>query len=113
MATRRSNDSRRTSQSSVGTGTEEASGAPRESAAPARPRKRSSDSKQDATRPAGAVSAGVTVSADVRRGMIAEAAYLRAERRGFAAGHEVEDWLAAEKEVDAQLASGHVWGGPQ
>jgi len=28
------------------------------------------------------------------------AAYLRAERRGFAPGHEVEDWLAAEIEVD-------------
>jgi len=36
--------------------------------------------------------------------MIAEAAYLRAERRGFLAGHEEEDWLAAEKEVDALLS---------
>ncbi|HUL47692.1 MAG TPA: DUF2934 domain-containing protein [Steroidobacteraceae bacterium] len=42
--------------------------------------------------------------------MIAEAAYLRAERRGFAAGHETEDWLAAEVEVDALLELGH--GGP-
>ena len=32
---------------------------------------------------------------------IAEAAYYRAERRGFAAGQEVEDWLAAEAEVIA------------
>lgn len=46
----------------------------------------------------------VKVSADTRRAMIAEAAYLRAERRGFAAGHEEEDWLAAEKEVDALLS---------
>ena len=30
---------------------------------------------------------------------IAEAAYYRAERRGFAPGQEVEDWLAAEKEI--------------
>ena len=30
---------------------------------------------------------------------IAEAAYYRAERRGFTPGQEVEDWLAAEKEV--------------
>ncbi|HEY2591515.1 MAG TPA: DUF2934 domain-containing protein [Steroidobacteraceae bacterium] len=44
------------------------------------------------------------VSADTRRAMVAEAAYLRAERRGFAAGHEEEDWLAAEKEVDALLS---------
>jgi hypothetical protein len=42
--------------------------------------------------------------------MIAEAAYLRAERRGFAPGHEAEDWLAAEVEVDALLKLGH--GGP-
>ena len=45
----------------------------------------------------------VTVSEDVRRGMIAEGAYLRAERRGFAPGHEEQDWLAAEAEVDALL----------
>jgi hypothetical protein len=38
--------------------------------------------------------------------MIAEAAFLRAERRGFAAGNEDEDWLAAEAEVDALLRAG-------
>lgn len=32
---------------------------------------------------------------------IAEAAYRRAEHRGFAPGNEVEDWLAAEHEVDS------------
>jgi hypothetical protein len=46
------------------------------------------------------------VTADDRRQMIAEAAYLRAEKRGFAPGGEVEDWLAAETEVDALLAAG-------
>jgi Protein of unknown function (DUF2934) len=49
----------------------------------------------------------LTVSEDVRRGMIAEGAYLRAERRGFAPGHEAEDWLAAEAEVDALLKARH------
>lgn len=44
------------------------------------------------------------VSDDQRRGMIAEAAYFHAEQRGFAPGGEVEDWLAAEAEVDALLA---------
>jgi hypothetical protein len=38
-----------------------------------------------------------------RAALIAEAAYYRAERRGFAPGHETEDWLAAEAEVDARL----------
>lgn len=32
---------------------------------------------------------------------IAHAAYLRAEKRGFAPGQEVEDWLAAEAEFIA------------
>lgn len=35
-----------------------------------------------------------------RAARIAEAAYWRAERRGFAPGHELEDWLTAEREVD-------------
>jgi len=30
---------------------------------------------------------------------IARAAYFRAERRGFARGHEIEDWLEAENEL--------------
>jgi hypothetical protein len=45
------------------------------------------------------------ITAADRRQMIAEAAYLRAERRGFAPGGELEDWLAAEAEVDALLAA--------
>ena len=49
------------------------------------------------------------VPAADRHAMIAENAYLRAERRGFAPGHEVSDWLAAEQEVDALL--GHPHGG--
>jgi hypothetical protein len=39
-----------------------------------------------------------------RQALIARAAYFRAEKRGFRAGHELEDWLAAEAEVDQQLA---------
>ena len=36
--------------------------------------------------------------------LTAERAYFRAERRGFAPGHELEDWVAAEREVAALLA---------
>jgi hypothetical protein len=43
------------------------------------------------------------VDSMARHAMIAEAAYLRAELRGFAPGHETEDWIAAEAEVDALL----------
>lgn len=52
-------------------------------------------------------SPGRAVSADTRRRMIEQSAYLRAERRGFTAGGEVEDWLLAEAEVDALLRAGN------
>jgi hypothetical protein len=58
-------------------------------------------------RPASAKpTARARVSVEDRRAMIAEAAYLRAERRGFTPGKEEEDWLAAEEEVDALLELG-------
>jgi hypothetical protein len=37
---------------------------------------------------------------DTRRRWIAEAAYYRAERRGFLPGRELEDWLEAEREMN-------------
>lgn len=42
-----------------------------------------------------------------RHTMIAEAAYFRAERRGFEPGHELEDWLGAESELERALHSEH------
>lgn len=35
-----------------------------------------------------------------RRAKVAEAAYYRAERRGFASGNEDADWYDAEQEID-------------
>ena len=49
-----------------------------------------------------------TITADERARMVETAAYYRAERRGFASGHEAEDWLAAEAEIDALIASVHA-----
>jgi hypothetical protein len=43
------------------------------------------------------------VSETVRRQMVAEAAYFRAERRGFSGGDPVADWLEAEAEVYTAL----------
>jgi hypothetical protein len=37
-----------------------------------------------------------------RHERIAVAAYYNAERRGFEAGREQEDWLAAEKEIEGR-----------
>ena len=45
------------------------------------------------------------VDARARENLIREAAYFRAERRGFSTGHELEDWLAAEREFDEWLAT--------
>lgn len=38
------------------------------------------------------------------RQLIATAAYYRAQQRGFAAGHEQEDWLMAEQEINLSLS---------
>jgi hypothetical protein len=43
------------------------------------------------------------VTNEERWRMVAEAAYHKAEKRGFATGHETEDWLEAEQEIDALL----------
>lgn len=40
-----------------------------------------------------------------REQMIAEAAYFRAQRRGFAPGNEMSDWLEAEADVEGLLGS--------
>jgi len=44
-----------------------------------------------------------SIDADTRRKMVAAEAYFRAERRGFTAGSELDDWVAAEVTVDSRL----------
>ncbi|MBI3068227.1 MAG: DUF2934 domain-containing protein [Betaproteobacteria bacterium] len=46
-----------------------------------------------------------SISPEERRRLIAEAAYFIAERRGFAAGSELEDWLQAEAQIEGRLGS--------
>jgi len=43
-------------------------------------------------------------STEERQRWVATAAYFRAQRRGFVAGHEAEDWIAAELQIEAQIA---------
>ena len=43
------------------------------------------------------------VSAEEVQKLVAEAAYFRAKQRGFAPGHELDDWVAAEAEVTRRL----------
>jgi predicted nucleic acid-binding Zn-ribbon protein len=44
-----------------------------------------------------------STDSDERRQRIAEAAYFRAEKRGFKDGDPIADWIDAEHEVDAEL----------
>jgi len=48
------------------------------------------------------------IGSDRRHCMIAEVAYYSSERRGFEPGHKLDDWLAAEGQVDAALAVGEA-----
>ncbi len=41
----------------------------------------------------------------MRQALIADAAYYIAEKRGFGCGQEMEDWLLAEKQIDAALSA--------
>lgn len=44
-----------------------------------------------------------SIDPETRRRLVAAEAYFRAERRGFAHGRELEDWVAAEMAVDSRL----------
>lgn len=48
---------------------------------------------------------GGGITPEERKRMIAEAAYYRAERRGFATGSEMDDWIQAETDIDRLIQS--------
>jgi len=48
------------------------------------------------------------IEPEARDAMISEAAYFQSAHRGFEPGHEIDDWLAAESEIDAALARGDL-----
>ncbi len=54
-------------------------------------------------KPEGGDELAVRLFSKSRYELIAEAAYYRAERRGFAAGDPDEDWREAEREVEDLL----------
>jgi hypothetical protein len=75
---------------------------------PAPPRKTPSKTPGKPAQPAApqAFQARADISADELRKLIAEAAYYRAKKRGFAPGHEEEDWIQAEAEVKQRVGIG-------
>jgi Protein of unknown function (DUF2934) len=46
------------------------------------------------------------ITAAERHRWLSEAAYFLAERREFAPGHALDDWLAAEREMSETFAAG-------
>lgn len=51
------------------------------------------------------IDAKLNLAGEDRRQLIAEAAYFRAEQRDFRPGAELDDWLAAEIEIDTLLGA--------
>lgn len=51
---------------------------------------------------------GAPIDAHLREALIRNAAYFRAANRGFFPGQEIQDWLAAEAEIDRKLANGEM-----
>ncbi len=87
-------------------------GSPAERAAPAKPAPKKASSKPAApmpqktpTSPNFNRNARPDIPPDELRRLISEAAYYRAKQRGFAPGHELEDWVQAEAEVMRRLNS--------
>lgn len=63
--------------------------------------------KRQPRRTAGAKAAmppnGSAISPEERHQLISEAAYYRAQQRGFAGGDPIQDWLEAEMEVSVRF----------
>ena len=67
------------------------------------------DPSRNIAHPPAAVSAwgSPLIPASLRHDMIRDAAYFRAQARGFVPGNELEDWLAAERDVEELLVRLH------
>lgn len=67
--------------------------------------KEKSRPKQTSSTTARSAGPAPTVAPEERRHMIEEAAYYRALQRGFDGGDPLDDWLAAEREINRMLPS--------
>lgn len=69
-------------------------------------RKKTSQTKATPKRRTSSPVEKVSLSPALREEMIREAAYYRAEKRGFRDGDALADWLASEEEVNTALSQG-------
>lgn len=77
---------------------------PAEAAAPAKaPAKAAAKPRKKAAAETTLVQKPSAPSLEERQRWVATAAYHKAEKRGFAPGYEVQDWLEAETEIDALI----------
>lgn len=67
-------------------------------------RNASNNSKMSLDLPSSALEDITASDIEDLRAAIAEAAYYRAEKRGFEPGYDMTDWLEAEQEVSGQVA---------
>jgi hypothetical protein len=74
--------------------------------APARKTARPATTEAPARR--AAAHARIEVGPEQRRNYVEVAAYFIAERHGFMPGRELQDWAAAEAEIDRLLAEGRL-----
>ena len=78
--------------------------APNKGAAPARaPSKPLQSHRPSRAAPDTPSSTGAKLSPEEVYRLIQESAYFKAKERGFAPGHEVQDWIEAEAEVRHRL----------
>jgi hypothetical protein len=81
----------------------EAAKAPAKKAAPAKPKTSGNGEIVAAKKSKKAASLKGGVTPEQRYQMICDAAYFRAERRGFIGGNPEQDWVEAELEIDQLL----------
>ncbi len=71
-----------------------------------RPMKKSPSRRKRKESPATVVSRPTYISKNNNRlERIALAAYYKAQARGFVPGHEIDDWLEAQAEIDRQMTT--------
>jgi hypothetical protein len=71
--------------------------------------KSTASNRKTSQKPAASIAGDLTQSPDLDMHLnhVATAAYYKAETRGFAPGHELDDWLEAEAELETQFATKH------
>lgn len=52
------------------------------------------------------------IGAELRHRMVSEAAYYRYAQRGYSDGYDIDDWTAAEAEIDHLLLNPELEAGP-